>query len=181
MTIHVVASGSSASHWKGQSPSIAVNDAAKWGYPVDYLILVNTPSQFQFSRLEDIKATQCKKVYTNSPFAWKQYFGDKVHQLYMNRWSPSDGVKKNKIYHSSTSPFVAISLAYSWDFTKIILWGVDFMNHPSYGKGTSKHTAEMLRYQAFFKALEKEGVKVYLGATGSVFENIIPIWNPEHT
>lgn len=178
MTIHLIACGETGSKWDGQGPSIGVNDCFKWGHHPDYLVLLNNPSQFQSSRLEVIKETKPRKVLTNAPSAWEPYF-QHVQQIPLRRWSSSEKLDKGHIFHSMTSPFVGISLAHNWGFTKIILWGVDFTNHHKYGKHCSAHVGEMLKYVSFFKSLESVGTKVLLGSPGTALDHHLQVWNKE--
>jgi hypothetical protein len=177
MTIHIIGTGETAKKWDGSGPSIGVNDCAKWGYPVNYLLLLNQPHQFQSSRLETIISTKAGQVYTNVPSSWEKYF-QHVNQVYFRSWSSGSKVSKNTLYHSKTSPFVGISLAYSWGFNKIVLWGVDFVNHHRYGKDQSGHVQEMMRYMSFIKAL-KDQVKVFIGSKGTAFDDHLPVWSKE--
>src|SRR5690606_21079836 len=112
-TIHIIACGDTGAHWDGSGPSIGVNDCWKWGNPVDFLVLLNTPGQFQPSRLEVIKASKPKKLFTNLPSQWSPYF-DTIEQIGLRRWSSGDPFKRGTLYHASTSPMVAISLAAMW-------------------------------------------------------------------
>lgn len=69
-----------------------------------------------------------------------------------------------------------MSLAYNMGATEIVLWGVDFKTHHRYREGQQYFLGEMRQYQTFIQALEKVGVKVYLGAEGSALGKIVPIW-----
>lgn len=178
MTIHVISCGESGAKWHGQGPSIGVNDCAKWGYPIDYLVLLNLPSQFQYSRFETIKETKPRKVLTNTPNAWAKYF-ENVQQIPLSKWSSTTKLMNSVTYHSNTSPFVAISLAHQWGFKKIVLWGVDFITHPRYGKQGTGHVREMIKYVSFIKALNSSGTNVYLGSLGTALDNHLQVWNSE--
>lgn len=178
MTIHIIASGESGSKWNGEGPSIGVNDSWKWGHPTDYLLLLNFPNQFQSSRLDTILQSKPKKVYSNVPSSWTRHF-DNVVDLKLRRWSSTSKLSKNYIFHSNTSPFVGISLAYSWGFNHIVLWGVDMITHHRYGKGQSGFFQEFDKYRTFINALKNQGVQVHLGATGTALDHILPVWNKE--
>lgn len=178
MTINIVALGETAKHWDGSGPSIGVNDASRWGHDLNYLVLLNGPAQFTPERLEHIKNTNCSKVYADWPTHWEKHFPGKVHEFNSRQWSPSNRLEKlskNYLYHSKTSPFGAISLAYSWGFTEIILWGVDFKDHKHYRPGDDRFINEFTAYKTFCLALQKVGVNVYLGHEGSNL-NFLPIW-----
>lgn len=179
MTIHIIGLGETAKHWDGSGPSIGCNDAAMWGHELNYLVLLNTPNQFAPERMEYIKNTKAK-VYADHPNQWNKYF-DNVHEFNSRQWSPSnklEKISKNYLYHSKTSPFAAISLAYSWGFTNIILWGVDFKDHKIYKPGNDSFLNEFTAYKTFWQALQKAGVNLYLGHEGSNL-NFLPIWQAQ--
>jgi hypothetical protein len=177
--IHIIACGDTGKHWDGSGPSIGVNDCEKWGHKVDYLILLNSPGQFQASRLETIKASKPHKVYTNMPSQWSAYF-DQVNLIApLRRWGKGEPIRNGVYYHSNTSPFVALSMAYSWQFKQIVLWGVDLVTHHRYGKDGSGHVQEMMKFQSYFHALKSHGVEVFIGAKGTAFDNILPVWEKE--
>lgn len=178
MTIHVVASGETGSKWDGIGPSIGCNDAAKWGHKLDFLLLLNGPNQFQYSRLETIIKSTPKKVYTNMPSVWEKYFPN-CNRVFLRRWSAGDKLNPNYTYHSGTSPFVAISLAYSWGFNKIVLWGVDLVNHERFGIGKTKHFQELQKFRTFAQALKEKDVKVFIGSRGTAMDSFLPVWDKE--
>lgn len=172
MLFTIVASGQSAAGWIARGTCIGSNDCLKFGHDVDILILVNKPHKFG-DRIHTIKKSKAK-VLTNSVAQWKPYFQncEKIQRLI----SFNKLVLKNFIYSSKTSPIVCISLAVKMGATEIILWGVDFINHKSYSKGTKKGQMEIDLYKRFFKQLELKGIKVYLGAKGTAFDNYLPLW-----
>lgn len=176
--LHIIATGESATNWKGEGPSIGVNDAAKWGYELDYLVIVNFPNQFQQSRLQTILGTNVKKVYSSTPFSfsWQRHFHN-VEEINTRRYSKGEKLSQNYIYHSETSPFVAMSLGYSQGFTKLVLWGVDMINHHRYGKQSPAHFNEVMMYRSFIQALSLQGVQTYIGSKGTIFDNQLPVWN----
>ena len=182
MTIHVLAAGDSAKHYKGQTPSIAVNDGFKWGYQPTYLLILNTPNQFSPDRMEVMQRTRPHKLYTDNPNNWKSMFTH-VEEFKSRGWSHSNRlqkISKNYLYHSKTSPFAAISLAFSWGFTEIVLWGVDMVNHRVYSPNGNEGSFinEMASYKTFIASLNDAGVKVFLGHEGSNLK-FLPVWQPQ--
>jgi hypothetical protein len=177
MTIHLVACGDSAKHYKGQTPSIGVNDMIKWGYQPTYLLILNTPNQFTPDRMELIKRTRPHKLYTDNPNNWKSIFS-RVEDFKSRSWSHSNRlqkISKNYLYHSKTSPFAAMSLAFTWGFSDIVLWGVDMVNHHVYHPGAGAFVNEYANYKSFIMSLKEAGVNVFLGHEGSTL-NFLPIW-----
>jgi hypothetical protein len=177
MTIHLIASGETGSKWPGIGPSIGCNDSGKWGHPIDFLLLLNRPSQFPPSRLETIIRTKPKKVYTNMPYAWNKYF-ENIHELIpLTRWTRDKKARKGTYYHSNTSPFVGLSMAQTWGFNNVVMWGVDLITHHKYGKEGKGHIQEMLRFDSYIKALQADGMKIFIGSRGTAFDNLLPVWD----
>jgi len=183
MKCNVIACGASSKHVDGIGPSIMVNDGLKCGHQPDYLMLLNTPNQFTHDRLNTIKATNPKKVYTTFPNGWNRLFPNhEVVQLNLRSWSPSNKLQKisrNYLYHSKTSPFAAISLAFTWGFNQVVLYGVDMIDHHTYKPGTGAFINEFTSYKTFCASLKEAGCNVYLGHKESSL-NFLPIWNHSH-
>lgn len=182
MIIHILGLGESAKNYKGQSPCIGVNDCKRLGFEPDYLLLLNTPMQFAKDRFEVIKATKPKEIHTNSPNLWNKVFTDiQVNGFNSRSWSHSNRLQKissNYLYHSKTSPFAAISLAYNIGYYDIVLWGVDFVNHRAYSPGKDMFAHEINNYKSFCMSLNEVGVKVYLGSEESNLY-FLPVWQSE--
>ncbi len=176
MLYTIVASGESASGWIPRGTCVGSNDCERFGKPVDILILVNKPGKFG-ERIHTIKKSKAK-VLTNSVAQWKPYFPncEKIQRLI----SFNKLILKNFIYSSKTSPIICLSLAIKMGATEIIMWGVDFMNH-KYNQGTKNGALEIDLYKRFFKQLELKGIKVYLGANGTAFDNFLPLWTEKNS
>lgn len=172
MTYTVIASGDSAKDWVRRGTAIGVNDCLKFGRDTDILILVNAPGKFK-ERLNVIKKSKAK-VLTNSVSMWKPYFPQcqKIERLI----SFNSKILKNFVYMSQTSPIIALSLAIKMGATEIIMWGVDFLTHKKWAKGTKAGDREVRVYEKFFKECERIGVKVYLGANGTAFDGVLPVY-----
>jgi hypothetical protein len=168
----VVGCGDSAKGWIPRGTTIGVNDVLKFGRDVDILIVVNSPAKFK-ERLNIIKKSKAK-VLTNSVNLWKPHFQNcqKIERLI----SFNAKILKNFVYMSQTSPIIAISYAIKQGAKEIIIWGVDFINHRKWAKGTKSGDREIMVYQRFFKECERIGVKVYLGANNTAFDNYLPLW-----
>jgi hypothetical protein len=175
MTYHIIACGETGKHWNGEGLSIGVNDAEKWGYKLNNLVIVNAPNQFQPSRLDVILKSKPGKVWSNMPHFWDKHFSN-IERLNLLKWSKGEKIRQGVIHHAYTSPFVAMSLAYNLGAQKVVLWGVDFVTHPNFGKGASKHVNEMILYQSYTHALKAKGVEVFIGARGTSFDNILPVY-----
>lgn len=158
MICHIVACGPSGAHWNGEGYSIGVNDCAKWGHKVDNLIVVNSLNSFPARKkiVEDTRPRE--KLFGISCWCHHPSY---QHIGYMNAWRGR--LEKGKIYKSISSPFIAVTMAYRMGYDKIILWGVDFINHQSIWG--SKADREVLKYADLQRALRAKGASMYLGAT----------------
>ena len=173
MTIHCIGCGDSAKHWDGSGYSIGVNDAFKWGFPVNELILVNRPDKFSPDRLYTIQKGIYESVFSHKPADWNPYLLN-VKQLPL---SPFVGrVKRGIIYKSATSPFIAISKAFTMGASEIIIWGVDFKTHKVFTDQNKAGQNEIFQYKKLIEAIQSQyGVSVFLGAGGSALEQFVDV------
>lgn len=174
MIASIVGCGDSAKEWF-KTPcdlSVGVNDCLKHGHQVDWLCIVNVPRKFKDQRWETIMASKPKRFICHDG-RWKQWFPE-AELTRLQRFRGS--VKKGKILHSTTSPFVAINLAYNAGASDIILWGVDFLNHPVVKDKTLE--TELNEYRKLFEALEDKGVRCWLGSDGSVLSKYLKVYKP---
>lgn len=171
MTYSIIACGKSAAEWQPNGISIGCNDVLKWGKPVDYLVLVNSPNKFK-QRLPIILRTKAQ-VLTNMPGTWNKHFKKTEHI----RLSPFVvRVRPGMIYSSGTTPIIAMSVAIAKGATKLILWGVDMVDHPTFRVGVKKGDQEIHVYRKFFKEVALLGIEIYRGANGTAFDNDLPLW-----
>jgi hypothetical protein len=157
---------------------IGVNDANKFSKPIDELVFINRPRHFQepalyteSSRLTVIKNTKVKKIVTLTTLAreWEDYFPGQVHTITVTRWRKS--VNKDQVYHVDNSPFTAMSLAVTYGYDTIVLWGVDFVNHRFLKPETSAPA-----FNQFAFAVSKY-CKIYKGHSDSNLN--LPIWSSQ--
>lgn len=177
MKISVIGCGQSAKHWDGSGPSIGVNDVFKFGYHPTYLLLLNAPSRFTTERLSNIIKTNPHRVYSDMAAMWRKHFSCEIKDVDSQLWSNPKKISKNYNYHSKTSPFAAISMAYSWGFTEIVLYGVDFIDHKNYNPSKKEFRNEFNNYKSFCEKLREQNVFVYRINEESNL-NFLPIWNP---
>lgn len=172
MKVAVVGCGPSAKQW-GETKfelSIGVNDAIKWGYKLDQLVLVNFQRKFTHERLQHIINTKAK-VWTHTS-AWNKHFPDSV---IIKLTSFNGNIRNDLIYCSKTSPMVAMSLAIKQGASEITVFGVDMLTHQAYRAGTKQGDYEIKKYIQFFDQIRKRGVKLYRGADGSIFDQHLPL------
>lgn len=74
----------------------------------------------------------------------------------------------NNFYHSRTSPFVAVMLAYKMGAEIINCYGVDLINHYAYSSG-QRHDLEVSYWKALLNELSKKDVKVTFTKYSSLY------------
>lgn len=174
MTVAVVGCGNSAHKW-GQHKhdlSIGVNDAFKWGYPLDQLVVINFQRKFTPARMRIILATNAPKVWTHT----STWHGKFPHAVIIKLTPFNGNVRNDLIYCSKTSPMVAMSLAVRQGARDLVIYGVDMLNHPAYRAGTKHGDYEIKNYIKFFQQLNKRGVNIFRGADGSAFDAVLPLY-----
>lgn len=172
MLFSVIASGDSAKDWIPRGATIGSNDAEKWGKPVDILILANSPHKFK-ERLNIIKKSKAK-VLTTSVSQWKAIFPncEKIQRVI----SFNKFLQRGFVVTSQTTPIMCLSLAIRMGATEIVLWGCDFLTHRVWRVGTKGGDREVAVYKKFFSECKRLGIKVWLGANGTAFDNVLPLF-----
>jgi hypothetical protein len=188
MKVSVIGCGESAKDWNKVPVdlSIGVNDAFKFGHPIDYLVCVNSPLKFfpttrngNTDRIKTIIETNPKRFFVHDS-RWQQH----VKHAELISFRPFNlKYVKNRVYSSKTSPFVAITLAASLGATEIIIWGVDMINHHKFSANSGKRhqedfQIELSYYMILFEELAKHGVQCFIGNENTVLKQYLPIWNP---
>ena len=175
MVVSVIGLGSSAEGWFNTpcDISIGVNDCAKFGKDPDYLLLANWPMKFPQHRLNIIKDTRPKQFFS-SVEQWKAYFPGMI-KIRLNSWDgPLYRWRPEEFSSSDTSPFIAVSMAYKLGASNIVLWGVDMVDHHIHNTKNPARVMELRKWHQMIGALDREGVKVWLGKEGSVLN--LPVW-----
>lgn len=176
MICSVVACGQTASEWF-KTPcdySIGVNDAFKFGHKFNALGIFNHKTKFTRERQDTILRTRPVKLITNC-MSWVDFFPD--HQLVKLR--SYDGILYRdctRHVSSNTSPIIAMSIAFCMGAKKIILWGVEFVNHSTYSKNNPLTREEIRKYKGFTDLLSGVGVETFIGAEGSQLGDFLPIY-----
>lgn len=170
-TFTIVGCGQSAENWKPYGHSIGVNDAFKWGKPLDSLLICNRPEQFNSTRIETILKTNPKNFYTHKN-NWAELF---PRYIKINIVSWYGVLNPGQVYCSDSSPFIAISLAFTLGAKQIVMYGCDFKNHHIFNDNNSSAKTEIANYIQLFSALKQKGCEVYLGEKGTAFDDLIPI------
>lgn len=180
MICSVVACGPSASEWFNTpcDISVGVNDCLKFGKDTDYLLCVNAPKMFEpkkkneyKNRLEIIKQSSARFVTSLCP-EWKKY-KPQLECIGIQRYGKH--FRKGSLFFTRSSSFIAIQYAHSLGATDIILWGVDFINHPNFPAERATEF-EIEQYIKLFEFLKGEGVNVWIGNKETVFKDYLKVW-----
>jgi len=136
-TILVCGCGESLNELKDPSGTvtIGVNDVGRRFHP-DYLVVVNPPGQFAPDRLEHIKGTQARFVFT-------QYLDlpapqDRTVRFTLGTYNGTDFSRPDVLHYTQNSPYVAMCLAVHMGAKRIGLIGVDFTDNHFFAK-TGRH------------------------------------------
>lgn len=162
--MNVIACGPSGAKWDGSGPSIGVNDYLKFGKQADALVCVNS----SFTHDREALIRQHKGIFYSQLDYWSNMPGFSLIETRKFKRS----IEPQVIYHSITSPLIAISIAHNQEHKKIVLWGIDFTGHPIVNGDTLSR--EIDTYMRFFEELERQNTFVYLGVQSGVFKNLIP-------
>jgi hypothetical protein len=171
MTVSVIGCGKTAEGWQNTpcDLSIGCNDARRFGFEVDWLVVVNR--HFVPERDAIIKSSKPKRFLTNSAAYWPKFF-PKAEVLRMQPYGKY--LKKGHVYSSKTSPFVAMSLAFNAHADTIILHGVDMTSHPNItGKALNY---ELRQYERFCRQLNEFNTKVFVSSKESKLSEFLPVW-----
>ncbi len=146
---------------------IGVNDSFKFNMSMDSLLFINRPRHFHepsldvpnTSRIEIIKHTYCNQILTLETLAreWSEVFPQAIIRTFtVTRWRKE--AQRNQVYHTDSSPFTAMSYAFTQGFDEIVLWGVDFINHKYLRPEVSAPC-----FNQFASAVAKQGCNIYKG------------------
>jgi len=170
MRVSIIGCGQTAALWDGKGASIGVNDCWKFGNTTDALVVVDSFTR-QLDRQKLIAECMPNAGFYSNLNRWKHH--PQYKQLVFTAYTSGD-VRINRVYHSTTSPFIAMSLAATQGFKEIVLYGVDLVDH-TYIRGYLL-LSEVKKFDGYTKALEKHGVKVYLASEFGALKEILPVW-----
>lgn len=171
MTAHIIACGESTTNWNGEGYSIGVNYCWSKVPSTDRLIVVNSFRKHP-DRLKVILNSRPKDGLYSQINIFVHHLNYK-HIGSMQRWKEKN-FKHGILYYSSSSPFIALSMAHNLGYREIVLHGVDMTTHPTLKDNNLKK--ELRQFETFSKALLKEGTKVYIGTEFGALKEILPIW-----
>lgn len=169
MKIHILGLGDTLKHYTPDGNiTIGVNDIHS-RIKTDYVVCVDVPSAFTKKRFTTIAKTECKGFYTQLN-DWSNY----VQNVNIIEFNSGRGLlhhlDNDKFCYSNNSPYIACILAYKMGATDIVLWGVDFIDHPHIN-GSPRDKA-LRDYKSLFLELQKRGVKLSVGHAHSSLSTI---------
>ena len=174
MVIKVLGLGDSLSDYVPDGCStVGVNDIFKH-HPVEYLVCLDKPRVFSRERLEIIKQSNPVKFYSQIE-EWK--FMPNFHQIILSSVRHSvEQIDTGKYLQSNNSAFTATHVAYKSGASEIILYGVDFVNHPAFNdpKAEVKLRAALRSFYDLHLEFKKRGVKLYVSSKKSALAEFIP-------
>lgn len=173
MIIHILGLGESLKHYKPDGNiTIGVNDIHK-KHKTDYVVCVDHLTAFNKERLETILKTKCKGFYSQIVDWGLVVPNFKIIEFNRGR-GILDELDSDRFCYSNNSPFVACILAYKLGAKKIILHGVDFIDHPHIN-GNSKEKA-LLDYKNLNKAFLSRSIELFVGSEDTNLISFLPIY-----
>jgi hypothetical protein len=141
--------------------TIGCNDIFRY-HSVDILIVV---SSLPYNRGIFVQNAKPKMLLSHMP-RWSNHPAyEKIPDMHPWRTDRKNEIGKY-IYRSSSTPFIAATWAFMMGFTQIVLWGVDFTDHPIIKDQTLEQ--EKLHFVQLQEHLREKGASMYLGSRGSV-------------
>ena len=170
MKINILGLGETLNHFKEDGNiTIGVNDIHS-RFKTDYVVCVDHPSVFDSKRFHSIASTKCKGFYSQVN-DWREVVKPFNLIEFNNGRGLLHELDNDKFCYSNNSPYVACILAYKLGAKEIVLWGVDFNDHPHIN-GNSRDKA-INDYKELNKEFKKRGVKLVIGHKDSSLFNMI--------
>lgn len=173
--IHVIGKGESKEFFKHDGNiTIGVNNVNKW-IKTDHVVIVDPVILDN----EEIDINFLNTLKNSTAQFWSQIEENKNYVKKFNLIELSRGrgncedFDTEKFVYSITSPFVAVHLAYKLGATDIVMWGVDFNNHPSF---MNQKERALKDFDNLKNALNSRSVNFYVGNEISLFSSILPVF-----
>lgn len=168
MTCHVLGLGPSIKSFRPDGNlTIGCNDIYRY-HETDIVIVV---SNLPYNRAIFVHNARPKMLLSHMPRWYAHPSFERLPEMLHWR-SDRENVLKNGIFKSTNTPFIAATYAFSLGFTEIVLWGVDFTDHPLI-KDTYLETTK-LHFSQLQEALLKNRASMFLGNSGSTLN--LPLW-----
>lgn len=160
---HIVGIGPSLKHYKRDGNfSIGCNDCFRY-VETDYLVVV---SNLDPKRAAVVNASRPKKLLTFLSRWATHPSHEHIGQLHPWKSHRANMMNQGIVHSSNNTPFICASLAYNMGYREIVLWGVDFTDHPYLrGEALNKTVVDFDQLQ---KEFVKNGASMFLGSPGSI-------------
>src|SRR3990167_7688407 len=138
MEIHVLGLGDSIKTYQPKKliPTIGVNNIYQF-VKTDYVVCIDRMRRFSHEKLKIIKSSTPIKFYSHLSEWTKVVQNFELITLAMPRGDVKQ-LDSPKIIYSICSPYVACIMAYKLGADRIVLNGVDLLNHPSFNSSTER-------------------------------------------
>lgn len=170
-TVHLLALGPTMLEAPNFGYFMGVNDVHKYAYTHE-LVVVDEPEKFSPDRKKVIWHSQPANGFWSPRKAWQGHSKFRFFPLAYNH--NNHDIDHHGYIFSNNSPFVAAVHAYKQGYKDIVLWGVDFFDHPRI-KADKKVTAKK-HYQWLDRVLSNKGVSLYAGSNHSPLSQYLPTW-----
>lgn len=172
MIAHILGLGPSIHDYKPDgSFSIGCNDSFKH-HPSNYLVCV---SRLPAERLKTVMDCRPEKLLGFTPPYNHHPAYEYIGQMHPWRNDRPCRLDKGMIWTSNNTPFIACVIAHNLGYKDIVLWGVDFIDHPNItGESLDKTKCDFLQLHT---TLSKIGTSLYLGNGKSCLP--LPLWQQQ--
>lgn len=173
--VDVIGLGPSANLWRpGEHYSIGVNDCWRHG-KTDRLVVVNDFRKEPHREKYIITADPPDGLWSHLRL-WREHPRFQFLQMrqYFRRVEP--GV----VYKSGfSSPFIAMSMAVAMGAQQVVLYGVDFVDHPMFNAANNNAilSREVQLYCMFSETVAQKGIKIQIASNYGALKGLIPALN----
>ena len=174
MEIDILALGQSIDKYRDSGNiTIGVNDIFKI-HPVNNLVVVDTPSVFNATRLHTIINSTPNKFYSCSN-DWRTMVSNFQHIKLDKFPGCLDGLDDRELVcYSNNSAFVATVIAYKMKAKRIVLYGVDFTAHHFLSQKEILQT-QLKHFSNLHSKFKEMGVELYVADKRSELSKFIPV------
>lgn len=171
MTCHILGLGPSIHDYKPDGNfSIGCNDSFRY-HPSNYLICVSRLSPERTRVVMDSRPE--KLLAYTGPFVNHPAYQYIAHSLPTWRMDRENRLDQGIIWSSNNTPFIACVVAHNLGYKEIVMWGVDFIEHPLIKDGALEVAKS--HFLQLYVALSKIGTSLYLGNAKSCLS--LPLWH----
>lgn len=176
--IDVLGLGETILDYKPGNETVGVNDIFKF-HKIDHLLVMDKPNRFSKERLSTILLSTPKKFYSNvkdeTGYVWEKLVKNFVPIETERGRGFVNTLDSKEFSISNNSTFTACVLAYKLGAKKIVMYGVDFINHPHLSAENSFSNV-LNHFKTLKSALNNRGVELFVSSKKSRLSEIIPVY-----